>query len=157
LGLVLLATFVVAGRGLAASGAMARVVAAGVRSAAPEHAAGNAFYEVAGASADEDGGRGAWLLVEVLGIALGGLVSAAAAGRLRAEVARGPRMTNRTRLVWAAGGGALMGFGARLARGCTSGHALTGGAQLNLGSWAFMLALFAGGYAAMRLARRGWT
>ena len=33
-----------------------------------------------------------------------------------------------------------MGIGAKLARGCTSGQALTGGAVLNLGSWAFICA-----------------
>ena len=38
-----------------------------------------------------------------------------------------------------------MAFGAALARGCTSGQALTGGALLNAGSWAFMLSVFAGG------------
>ena len=40
-----------------------------------------------------------------------------------------------------------MGIGAKLARGCTSGQALTGGALLNVGSWAFMMMVFAGGYA----------
>ncbi len=43
-------------------------------------------------------------------------------------------------------GGILMGFAARLARGCTSGQALTGGAILSLGSWIFMMCVFAGGY-----------
>jgi hypothetical protein len=49
-----------------------------------------------------------------------------------------------------------MGFGAKLARGCTSGQALTGGALLNVGSWAFMLAVFAGGYAMAYVMRRQW-
>ena len=40
-------------------------------------------------------------------------------------------------------GGAVMGIGAVLARGCTSGQALTGGALLSVGSWAFMLGAFA--------------
>jgi hypothetical protein len=49
-----------------------------------------------------------------------------------------------------------MGLGAALARGCTSGLALSGGALLSLGSWVFMLALFAGGYAAAWFVRREW-
>lgn len=49
-----------------------------------------------------------------------------------------------------------MGFGAKLARGCTSGQALSGGAILNLGSWAFMMMVFAGGYAAAYFLRRQW-
>ena len=40
-------------------------------------------------------------------------------------------------------GGFFLLFGARLANGCTSGHAISGGAQLSLTSWVFMLSLFA--------------
>jgi len=39
-------------------------------------------------------------------------------------------------------GGFLVMFGARIAAGCTSGHAISGGAQLSLTSWVFMIALF---------------
>jgi hypothetical protein len=49
-----------------------------------------------------------------------------------------------------------MAFGAALARGCTSGQALTGGALLNLGSWAFMLMVFAGAYAVAYFFRWQW-
>jgi uncharacterized membrane protein YedE/YeeE len=59
-------------------------------------------------------------------------------------------------LIYAFVGGGLMGFGAKLARGCTSGQALSGGALLNLGSWAFMMMVFAGGYAAAYFIRRQW-
>ena len=54
------------------------------------------------------------------------------------------------------GGGAVMGLGAVLARGCTSGLALTGGALLSVGSWLFMIAAFAGAYALAPLLRRAW-
>lgn len=40
-------------------------------------------------------------------------------------------------------GGILLLIGARIADGCTSGHAITGGAQLSVTSWIFMMALFA--------------
>ena len=53
-------------------------------------------------------------------------------------------------------GGALVGFGARLARGCTSGQALSGGAMLSLGSWAFMFSVFIGGYALAWFVRGLW-
>jgi len=49
-----------------------------------------------------------------------------------------------------------MGFAAKLARGCTSGQALSGGALMSVGAWAFMLAVFAGGYAAAWFLRRQW-
>ena len=51
----------------------------------------------------------------------------------------------------------MMGVGAKLAGGCTSGQALTGGAVLNVGSWAFMLMVFAGAYALAFFVRREWT
>ena len=53
-------------------------------------------------------------------------------------------------------GGILMGFAARLARGCTSGQALTGGAILSLGSWIFMMCVFAGGYLVAPFVKRDW-
>lgn len=49
-----------------------------------------------------------------------------------------------------------MGLGAVLARGCTSGQALTGGALLSVGSWTFMLATFAAAFAVAPFARRLW-
>jgi uncharacterized protein len=49
-----------------------------------------------------------------------------------------------------------MGVGAKLARGCTSGLGLTGGATLSVGSWLFIIAAFVGAYAAAPLLRRAW-
>lgn len=42
-------------------------------------------------------------------------------------------------------GGVLLLFGARLAGGCTSGHVISGGMQLALSGWLFMVAFFATG------------
>ena len=64
---------------------------------------------------------------------------------------------NKTRWMMAFLGGALMGYGARLARGCTSEQALSGGAVLSVGSWAFMFAVFAGAYALAYFLRRFWN
>ena len=52
--------------------------------------------------------------------------------------------------------GAVAG-GARLARGCTSGQALSGGSVLSVGSWAFMFAIFGGGYAVAYFVRKLWN
>jgi hypothetical protein len=49
-----------------------------------------------------------------------------------------------------------MGVAARMARGCTSGQALSGGALLSAGSWAFMMCVFGGGYALVYFMRREW-
>lgn len=154
LGLVLLASFVLAGRGLGASGAFATAAASAVQAAAPRSAAGSAFL------ADHLGAGGPlrdWLVVEMLGVLAGGFVSAALARRLAVRVERGARVSDAHRLTSAAGGGALMGLGAVLARGCTSGQALTGGALLSLGAWLFIGAAFAAAYLVAFTTRRSWT
>jgi len=45
-------------------------------------------------------------------------------------------------------GGVILLFGARMAGGCTSGHAITGGLQLAISSWSFLIAMFVAGIAA---------
>ena len=59
-------------------------------------------------------------------------------------------------MIAAFGGGILMGVGAKLARGCTSGQALTGGALLSVGSWIFIATCFAAAYLFAPFARRLW-
>ncbi len=156
LGLVLLAAFVIMGRGLGASGAFTTAVAVAVHQVAPAHAAANPFYsEYLG-----DGSRSPlkdWLVFEVLGVFVGGFLSGVLANRLAFKIEKGPRIDNRRRLAFAFLGGALMGIGAKIALGCTSGQALTGGALLNVGSWIFMLCVFAGAYAVAFFFRKQWT
>lgn len=41
-------------------------------------------------------------------------------------------------------GGTLMALGARMAKGCTSGHGISGAAQLNVGSWIALICFFGG-------------
>ena len=47
-------------------------------------------------------------------------------------------------------GGALMAFGARLSGGCTSGHGISGTAQLSVSSWLAVISFFLGGMIAVR-------
>lgn len=155
LGLVLLAAFVVMGRGLGASGAFATSAAGLASIVSPADAHANPYFArylttPAGPWMD-------WLLFEIAGVFAGGFLSAFFAGRLRSTVERGPRMPRNARLVAAFAGGSIMGLAAVIARGCTSGQALTGGALLSVGSWIFMIAAFAGAYAVAPLLRRAWT
>ena len=155
LGLVLLGAFVVMGRGLGASGAVNALVAWMVHAVAPAHAMSRAFL----AEYIGDGSvhpLKSWLVFEVVGVFAGALLSGLLARRVLVAVERGPRAAVGLRLVLAFIGGATMAFGAALARGCTSGQALTGGALLNAGSWAFMLSVFAGAYALAPVVRRQW-
>jgi len=48
-------------------------------------------------------------------------------------------------------GGIIMGFGARWAGGCTSGHGISGTLQLAVSSWLAALCFFAGGIASAML------
>lgn len=153
LGLVLLAAFLVMGRGLGASGAFATTAAGVVAVVAPAEASANPYFS---RYMDADGPWVDWLLVELVGVVIGGAVSARLAGRWSRRIDRGPSQSAAGRLLWAAAGGLVMGVGAVLARGCTSGQALTGGALLSVGSWAFMLSAFAGGYAVAPVFRRIW-
>ena len=154
LGLVLLGSFLIMGFGLGASGATTRLAAFAVDLVAPKVVEANAYF-----SQYFGPGKhvlGDWLVFEVLGVFLGGALGAYSAGRMKLGIDRGPHVSTGTRLALALVGGVLMGIAARLARGCTSGQALTGGAALSLGSWVFMMAVFAGGYLAAPLVRRQW-
>jgi uncharacterized membrane protein YedE/YeeE len=155
LGVVLLLTFVLVGQGLGASGAFASVVASGAAALAPEHAAANPAY-AAYAPAGATSFLREWLFWEIIGVFAGGALSAWLFGRFRRTVERGPRVTDRARLLLAFGGGAIMGVGAKLARGCTSGQALSGGAVLSVGSWLFIAGAFGAAYLAAPLFRRQW-
>jgi len=90
-------------------------------------------------------------------VLIGGLISGLIAGRVRRTVDKGARITVSTRMIYAFGGGILIGLGSKIARGCTSGQALTGGALLSVGSWFFMIAVFASAYAVAYLFNRQWT
>ena len=153
LGLVLLAAFAFAGRGLGASGAFTTTAAGLTDAVAPGRAADSSLFS---RYLDADGPWRDWLLFEIIGVFIGGFLSALLAGRLRRTIDRGPGITNRTRLIYAFAGGSIMGLGAVLARGCTSGLGLTGGALLSVGSWLFIGAAFAAAYLVSPLVRKAW-
>ncbi len=154
LGLVLLASFVLTGRGLGASGAMKHLEAVAIHQVAPTYAEENP--NIAGYFASPHGPLSDWIVFLAIGVAVGGGISAFTGRRFRLETVRGPRISTEGRWVLATVGGALSGFAAQLARGCTSGQAVTGGAQLALGSWVFMFSVFGGAYALAYFLRKEW-
>ena len=156
LGLTLLLTFVLMGRGLGASGGFTTLASIAVSAISPDHAQANDVFQ---AHLDNETGSPwkDWLVFEILGIFVGGFLSGFMTNRMKKEVLKGPRISTGNRLIFALAGGILMGFAAKLARGCTSGQALTGGSLLSLGSWIFMLSVFAGAYALSIFVRKLWT
>jgi formate dehydrogenase gamma subunit len=154
LGITLLLTFVLMGEGLGASGGFTRYLVAFLDAVAPKYASSNAYwsnYIQPGQSPLID-----FLVFELIGAAIGGFASGWLAHRVRFAVDKGPRIKATTRYALALGGGILTGLGARLARGCTSGLALSGGAVLSVGAFAFMLSVFAAGFAGAYVLRRFW-
>jgi uncharacterized protein len=152
LGLVLLTCFALTGQGLGASGAFASVASGAVAAVSPETAVHSSYFR-----SYLQGGSPwtAWLVIEIIGVLIGAAASAAVAGRTRLGFVDAPRPSG-ARLLAAVAGGMLMGVGAALARGCTSGLALSGGAVLSVGAWIFMAALFLAGFLAAPLLRRLW-
>lgn len=154
LGLTLLATFLLVGQGLGASGGFTRYLAFLLSLVAPGWAASHPYwghYVQPDAPVLMD-----FLVFELIGVALGGLVSGWLAGRLRWSTDKGASLSDRQRWALAFVGGALSGIGARMARGCTSGLALSGGATLSVGAFVFMLSVFMAGFAGAYLVRRLW-
>ena len=155
LGITLLLSFWILGAGLGASSGLARTGAWLERFVCPLHVDGSSYF-------------GDWfgpghphvlkyyLVFMALGTLGGGLISAVASRRVAPGVERGPRASVRGRLWFALLGGVLVGFSSRLARGCTSGEALTGTAMLFTGSVAFLVCLFIGAYGAAYFVRRQW-
>ncbi|MFW6290014.1 MAG: YeeE/YedE thiosulfate transporter family protein [Mariniphaga sp.] len=155
LGLVLLATIYITGRGLGASGAFKSVAIASVESLAPSHTASTAYYT----QFDAENPEGPWknfLVFEVLGVLVGAFFSGVLANRSGLKLEKGPRVTSGIRIAGAVIGGALFGFGSQLGRGCTSGSALSGMAVLSLGGILTMLAIFGGGYMLAYFFRKLW-
>src|SRR5579885_1857330 len=154
LGLTLLATFVLMGQGLGASGGFTSYLVAFIAWVAPNYASHHPYW-----SNYIQPGQSpliTFLVFELIGVVIGGFVSGWLAGRVRIAVDKGPRTSRCTRYALALGGGILTGYGARLARGCTSGLALSGGAVLSVGAWVFMLAVFAAGFGGAWFMRRYW-
>ncbi len=155
LGITLLATIVITGRGLGASGALKSAVVATVSTVAPQHARESKFYSE-NLKSLHDNPLKAWLVFEVLGVVIGGFLSGVVSDRLNFVTEKGPRITNTMRLGFAMIGGLLFGLGAQFARGCTSGAALTGMAVLSTGGIITMIAIFGSGYAIAYFFRRLW-
>lgn len=91
-----------------------------------------------------------WQWMLVVGIAIGSLISALLSGDFQWQWV--PPLwadtfgnTPLLRIVVALFGGICIGFGARWADGCTSGHGISGAMQLAISSWISAVCFFIGG------------
>jgi uncharacterized protein len=156
LGLVLLLTFYLMGARLGGSGAVARSAAVIAHGVAPQSVEQNdyfkEFYKASGRHPLVN-----FVVVEVVGVFLGGIVAVLTARRFRLEIGKGPSASGGLRLGLAFIGGAIAGIGTRFALGCTSGQVLSGGAVMAVGSWVFMMAVFATAFGCAYFLRREWS
>jgi uncharacterized membrane protein YedE/YeeE len=155
LGLALLLTFAVTGHGLGASGFFTRSAAWLGGEIARPAALSNSYlgpYLKTAAHPLAD-----WISWEIVGVVLGALLAAVSGGRFRLRLDGAPKASAPNRIAFAIGGGILTGFGARLARGCTSGIGLSGGAPLAVAAFVFLIGFFIVGIAASYLVRRNWA
>jgi uncharacterized membrane protein YedE/YeeE len=155
LGLVVIASFYLTGRGLGASGAVKSGVVAVVETVAPEHAESNDYYR--GYLESHEGiPLKAFLVFLLVGVLIGGQVSGARSNRLSLRIEHGPNTSTRIRIIAALFGGLLFGFGAQLGRGCTSGAALSGMAVLSTAGFVSMLSIFGSGFIFAYFFRKLW-
>ncbi|MGE0702292.1 MAG: YeeE/YedE thiosulfate transporter family protein [Hyphomicrobiaceae bacterium] len=96
------------------------------------------------------GAKNWWQVAIVVGIAIGAFISMRMSGSSRPAVSAVWARATGTTSLWARApvafvAGFMMLFGARIAGGCTSGHGISGMAQLAVGSTVAVAAMFAGG------------
>lgn len=153
IGVTLLASFVIAGQGLGASRAFTVVAGTGMKAVLPGYTASLTYLEkYLDRSPLED-----WTVILIGGVLIGAFVGVLWGRGFKVKLDRPTRMSIATRVMTALGGGVILGFASRLARGCTSGVALTGGAELALSGWIFVIAMFASGFLFASLFRRLWS
>ena len=154
LGLVLLAAMYFSGRGLGASGGLKYAVVAAVGAVDNDHAMNSSYYSKYFENGENPLKN--WLALEVLGMFIGGFLSGALSGRLKFKIEKSPKISNSKRLLFAFIGGLFFVYGAQLARGCTSGAALSGMAVLSVAGFMTMIAIFGSAYLFAWFFRKLW-
>ena len=154
LGLVLLSAMYFSGRGLGASGGLKYATVAMVGAVDRQHAMESPYYSKYFENGEHPLKN--WLALEVLGMFLGGFLSGAFSGRLKIMVEHSPKISKNKRLIFAFLGGVFFVYGAQLARGCTSGAALSGMAVLSVAGFVTMIAIFGSAYLFAWFFRKLW-
>ena len=154
LGIVLLLAMFLAGRGLGASGGLKYCVVSIVGAIDRPHADGSIYYS----KYFEDGKKPLknWRTIEIFGVLAGGFLSGAVSKRLIFKIEKSPKISNSRRVIFALLGGVFFVYGAQLARGCTSGAALSGMAVLSVAGFVTMVAIFGSAYLFAWFFRKNW-
>jgi uncharacterized protein len=149
IGLLNICAFAAFRKGIGVSGAYENSAALAARRLAPDAAHVNEYVK-----ARKEPPKFNWESWLVLGTILGGMAAARMSGvDDAASVDSAPHAEPKRSPLASAAGGALLMFGARMADGCTSGHALSGTAQGAGSSWLFTPLMFGVGSLLARRAR----
>jgi uncharacterized membrane protein YedE/YeeE len=150
IGLLNTLAFATVGRGIGITSAFEDVAALAEQRVAPDATRINPYLQQR-----EEKPKLGWEALLVLGVLAGSALSANLAGERPGRTV--PATWERRfgpapaiRLAAAFAGGALMMFGARMAKGCTSGHAINGNSQLAGSSLLFTPIMFASAIATAR-------
>lgn len=155
LGMLLLLTIYITGRGLGASGAVKSTVATTAKIVTPQDAKTNAY--IGKFVTDDHSPMYTWLVFESLGIFFGGLLSGVIFRRVaKPRIEHSSKISGNRRLIFATIGGILFGIGSQFGRGCTSGAALSGSGTFAVGGIIVMFAIFGTGYAVAWLFKKLW-
>jgi hypothetical protein len=154
LGMSLLMAMYTSGRGLGASGGIKYCAVSLMGAFNKPHAEKSVYYGKYFENSKKPLNN--WLTYEILGVVTGGFISGAVSGRLKFRVERSPNISGKRRRVFAFLGGLFFVFGAQLARGCTSGAALSGMAVLSVAGFVTMIAIFGSAYAFAWFFRKNW-
>lgn len=155
LGLLLLATIYITGRGLGASGGIKSMVLLLVRTFQPQQWENGTYFQIYNQT-HTGNPLNSWLFFEITGVVIGAFFSGIISNRLGFKIDRGMKITNKTRLLLAGVGGILFGVGSQIGRGCTSGSALSGMAVMSFGGILTMGAIFGSAYLVAYFFRKLW-
>lgn len=137
IGLLNVGAFAAFRKGIGVSGAYESGAALAARRFAPDALRVNDYVK-----ARKEAPKFDWESFLMVGTVLGGMLAARAERRGGAGASDGPAEPPLRSPLASAAGGALLMYGARMADGCTSGHALSGTAQGAASSWVFSPLIF---------------
>ncbi len=153
LGVVLFFSFYLTGFGLGSSGFVQRTLVAIFGAFAPESVKNHPYM------GHYWGVYPLWnfLVFMGFGVIIGTLFAMFLSNhKFRFRIEKGDKISDIQRLIYAVIGGIIVGFATRIAGGCTSSMALSGGSVFSPGGWLFMIFLFVGGYLGAFFFRRLW-
>ena len=153
LGIALMGMFIFTGHGLGANGFFKRLTIWISDLSLSEWTHANTYFSNL---ANRGNLFDKWISWEIIGIAIGAIIGSVLASRFKFKVEKGLNISIPLRLLLAVIGGILTGFGASLARGCTSALGLSGGATLAVGAFVLLMGFFIAGLVVSRLTRKVW-